>query len=310
MRRRFSLEIRRAAAVWIAATIVSACQAGGAPGGAPGGASGGPASRVPASEAAASDPAGTRVVASGKVDVGGHSLSYACYGEGSPTVILDHGLGGDSGEWQDVVPAVSGRTRVCGYDRANVRGSDAVEGPRTVADAAADLHALLGKIGVTGPSVFVGFSWGGLVDQLYARTYPDDVGGLVLVDSNHPDEDRTYWAHLTPAQIALDKEEMATANPENVDIVRSFDLVRAAPKMPDVPLVVVTHTVPDPYEWPTGWDPATFEKLQAGLQEDLVTLTTKGRQVLAEGAGHDIPNENPGAVSDAILAVLDAMAAP
>jgi len=287
----------------LSATLVTACGATAAPPTSPGAES---SSGSTSSAAAAASAAPSPKVVSGKVDVGGHSLYYACFGEGSPTVILEHGLGGDLGEWGAVLPAISGRTRACGYDRVNVRGSDSVDGPRTVADSVADLHALLAKASIPGPYVFVGFSWGGLVDQLYARTYPKDTVGLVLVDSNHPDEARTYWAHLTPAQVEADKKETAGPNPEHVDIIKSFDLVRAAPAMPDVPLVVVTHTVPDPAQWPAGWDAATFDKLQSQLQADLVKLTSKGSQVFAARAGHDIPNEAPEAVSAAILKVLDA----
>jgi len=287
-------------ALLLLAAFVAACQGGAAV----------PSSESPAASASRLPEASTspspRVV-SGRVDVGGHSLYYACFGEGSPTVILEHGLGGDLGQWGAVTPAISPRTTVCGYDRANVRGSDTVDALRTAADSVADLHALLQRAPIAGPYVFVGFSWGGLIDQLYARTYPDEVKGLVLVDSNSADEARTYWAHLTPAQVAVDKEETSGPNPEHVDLLRSFDLVRAAPAMPDVPLVVVTHTVADPNEWPTGWDPATFEKLQSQLQAGLVHLTSKGSQVFAEGAGHDIPEEAPDVVSKAILQVLDAV---
>ncbi len=284
--------------------LIVACGGGGSPSAS--NAPGSPSESI-ASAAGASDGANASPVSvSAKIDVGGHSLYYACFGQGSPTVVLDHGLGGDLGEWGDVFPGVSTHTRVCAYDRANVRGSDAVEGTRTVKDAVADLHALLAGAKIGPPYVLVGFSWGGLIDQLYARTYPKDVVGLVLVESNNAEEARTYWAHLTPAQVAQDKGDTAGPNPEHMDILGSFDLVRAAPSMRNVPLVVVTRTVADPDEWPAGWDAKTFNALQAGLQADLAKLTTKGKQVFAEGAGHDIPAEKPDAVIAAILHVLAA----
>ena len=61
--------------------------------------------------------------------------------------------------------------------------SDPVPQPTTAKDAVADLHALLSAAGETGPYVLVGHSYGGLVVKLYARTYPKDVAGLVLVDA-------------------------------------------------------------------------------------------------------------------------------
>jgi pimeloyl-ACP methyl ester carboxylesterase len=238
------------------------------------------------------------------IDVGGHSLFYSCAGTGSPTVFMEHGLGGDVRQWTDVFRAVSPRTRVCDYSRVNAQLSEAVPGTHTVRDSVADAHVLLEKAGIKGPYVLVGFSWGGLISQLFASTYPKDVVGMVLVDSNHPNEARTYWAHLTPEQIAADKAETSGPNPEQVDILKSFDEVRAAPRVPDVPLVVVSHTESDPNEWPPGWDPVTFDKLQAGLQADLVKLTTKGTQIFVKG-GHDIPEDHPEAVVEAIFQVLN-----
>ena len=248
--------------------------------------------------------AATPSAASGSVDVGGHSLSYSCTGQGTPTVILEHGLGGDADEWSAVMPAIAAHARVCAYSRLQVAGDAPSAGGRTAADSVADLHTLLAHAGIKGPYVMVGFSFGGLISQLYARTFPSDVIGLVLVDSNSADEATTYWAHLTPAQVAEDKTGTGGPNGEDMDILASFNLVKAAPAMPDVPLIVVTHTVPDPNEWPPGWDPSTFDGLQSSLQTSLTRLTSHGSQVFADGAGHDVPVEKPAVVNDAILKVL------
>lgn len=110
--------------------------------------------------------------------------------------------------------------------------------------------------------------------------------------------------------IAADKAELAPANHGSVDILASFEEVNAAQAMPDVPLIVVTGTVADPNEWPPGWDPALFDGLQAGLQADLVKLTSMGSQVFAEGAGHDnILDVTAYVVAKAIVDVLAAVTA-
>ena len=237
------------------------------------------------------------------VDVGGRSLFIYCVGTGSPTVILEAGMTGDLRTWQDVVPGVSPKTRVCAYDRANIAPSDPAPKPRDAKAAVADLHALLAAAHVEGPYVLVGFSLGGIISQLYAATYPADVKGLVLVDSNHPDEQTAFEAHLTPAQIAEDRAATLD-NPEGFDPFASLAEAKAAGPLPTVPFVVISAAKSD--GWPEGWDPAVFDKLHDDLQKDLVGLIPGGRQVIATKSAHDIPATEPELIVQAINSVLDA----
>ena len=120
------------------------------------------------------------------VDVGGHRLHLYCTGSGSPTVVLEPGLGGASSDLGWVAPAVARDSRVCVYDRAGRGWSDAAEGPQDAARIAADLHTLLERAQVPGPYVLAGHSFGGLYVQTFAASYPDQVAGLVLLDSTAP----------------------------------------------------------------------------------------------------------------------------
>jgi pimeloyl-ACP methyl ester carboxylesterase len=165
----------------------------------------------------------------------------------------------------------------------------------------ADLHTLLGKAHEDGPYVLVGFSFGGLISQLYASTYPDDTAGLVLVESNHPDEEDQFEAELTPAQIKRDRQEV-NANPEGVDLYASFKQVQTAPDPPDRPLVVITAGKPE--DWPPGWDAEVFNRLRAAQQKDLVGLTSDGTQLIAEKSGHDVPLSEPDVIVKGIEMVL------
>jgi hypothetical protein len=54
------------------------------------------------------------------VDVGGRRGHIGCAGQGSPTVILETGLGAWSSHWALIQPAVADVTRVCSYDRAGL----------------------------------------------------------------------------------------------------------------------------------------------------------------------------------------------
>jgi pimeloyl-ACP methyl ester carboxylesterase len=120
------------------------------------------------------------------VDVGGHRLHLYCTGTGSPTVVLEPGQGGASSDLGWVAPAVARDSTVCVYDRAGRGWSDPADGPQDAAQIAADLHTLLDRAGVPGPYVLAGHSFGGLYVQTFAANYPDQVAGLVLLDSTAP----------------------------------------------------------------------------------------------------------------------------
>jgi pimeloyl-ACP methyl ester carboxylesterase len=119
------------------------------------------------------------------VDVGGYRLHLACQGEGSPTVVMEAAIGEAGLLWSPVQPTVAKLTRACVYDRAGYGWSDPSPKPRTAAVMVEELHTLLGNAAVPGPYVLVGHSLGGLLVRLYAARYPQEVAGLVLVDSAH-----------------------------------------------------------------------------------------------------------------------------
>jgi pimeloyl-ACP methyl ester carboxylesterase len=116
------------------------------------------------------------------IDVGGHRLHLNCTGSGSPTVLLQPGLGEMSSNMGWLASAVARNTRVCVYDRAGRGWSESAETPQDGVQIAADLHTLLQRGGVPGPYVLAGHSFGGLYVLSYADRYPGEVAGLVLID--------------------------------------------------------------------------------------------------------------------------------
>jgi pimeloyl-ACP methyl ester carboxylesterase len=133
------------------------------------------------------------------VDIGGYRLHVNCTGKGNPTVVLEAGSGDFSVDWGLVQPEVARFTRVCSYDRAASAWSDPGPTPRTMKQEVYELHALLRKAGIKGPYVLVGHSYGGLLTRLYARQYPREVAGMVLVDSTDPDT--TLFLNGKPVRI-------------------------------------------------------------------------------------------------------------
>ena len=122
------------------------------------------------------------------VDVGTHSLHINCLGEGSPTVILEAANLGMSAHWVRVQQQLAQTARVCAYDRAGLGWSESGTEPRDAKQISSELHTLLQGADTEAPYVLVGHSYGGLYARMYAARYPNQVAGVVLVDSSHPEQ--------------------------------------------------------------------------------------------------------------------------
>ena|SRR5580704_9876494 len=119
------------------------------------------------------------------ISVGNRKLHIHCTGTGSPTVVIENGGAAFSFDWDLVQSEVARFTRICTYDRAGYAWSD--PGPEfdTFDQATRDLPLLVKNAGVPGPYVLVGHSLGGMLVRFYQAKYPNDVIGMVLVDSSH-----------------------------------------------------------------------------------------------------------------------------
>ncbi len=140
------------------------------------------------------------------VDIGGRSLNISCVGKGSPetpTVVFDSGGTLPGYTWIRAQEGVAEWTRACWYDRAGYGWSDAAHGPRTSADIADDLHKLLHAAGVAAPYILVGHSFGGFNVRVFAARHPQEVAGMVLVDS----ADETENPDDLPEQVQSPAQE-------------------------------------------------------------------------------------------------------
>jgi len=122
------------------------------------------------------------------VDIGGRSLNIFCSGAGAPPVIFESGGPGPGLEWEPFQTEVSKFTQACWYDRAGEGWSDLGPFPRTSVAIGKDVHELLKRAGVPAPYVFAGASFGGLNSRVYGSLYPNEVAGMILIDSAHEDE--------------------------------------------------------------------------------------------------------------------------
>ena len=299
-------------------------------------------SSLPRSAAAhAAAPAASPTAASGDfaglVDVGGRDIYLECHGTGSPTVVLVTGYRASARYWSDdllqpdaprrmVLPGVAESTRVCAYDRPGtyasigeddlVSRSDAIAQPRTAPEVVAELHALLQAAEVPGPYVLAGHSLGGFFARLYASTYPDEVVGLVLVDAYSelledvmpPDR----WQALVRLNQGLGTDEVIPI-PGYGDVETLLwgadnavvrEAVAASPLRP-MPLAVLVHGRPFPL--PADAQGFTADELEAFMRaadEAKAALVPQSRLSVASESGHDIHQDQPELVTEAIRQVV------
>ena len=206
----------------------------------------------------------------GAVETAGGTLRYQCFGEGAPAVIVEAG-GGDKPtltlSWNAVIQGVYPVTRICIYDRAAAR---------TSRDMAENLHALLGKIPVPGPYILIAHSLGGWHARVFAHLYPEEMAGMILVDTTltAPDAPISYAtayptyspdepADITHNRLPVDGVLSGTLLPsfDGLDMEASNRQVREAGSFGDLPLVVISQT-PGPEDFP-GVDPVAQKQLSA-----------------------------------------------
>jgi pimeloyl-ACP methyl ester carboxylesterase len=221
--------------------------------------------------------------------VNGQNLHIQTIGEFGPSVVFEAGLGNDSSTWKLTASPVATFARVVLYDRAGVGQSlpMMIKGSAvTAADVVSSLHGLLAAADIKPPYILVGHSLGGLYVQMFARTYPSEVSGVVLLDSasaEAPSELKTR-AHLEPGSAAYLEEQ---------GISESNKQVTNGGPFPDVPLTVIAATDHGPFF--KDWEPALMR-----LQQQLATLSRQATFIIAQGSGHDVQLDRPGTVIDAI----------
>jgi len=246
------------------------------------------------------------------VDIGGRSLFIDCRGTGSPTVILERGLTADTTWWDQVIGQIAETTRVCAYDRANNGESDPV-GSHTGDQSVSDLEELLAACNIEPPYVLAAWSFGGPIARLFAARHPDDVVGVLLVDTD-PVDYRSLGAPFVPDD-AQERSFWASENDEKLDLDATLDLARAEStpgSFDDHPLVILTPSGPNSgdigegaHRLPGPCIPE-LDELYLRLEREMQDLSSNSRFVLVDDTGHCIMCDQPQTVINAVEDVLEA----
>ena len=122
------------------------------------------------------------------LEVDGSLMHIHCQGDGSPTVVVEQGLGGFSSAWDHIHDDIADKTRVCAYDRVGMGYSEPIGRALSSTEVSMRLYKLLATAGETDDLVLVGWSAGGVYVREFQRKYPDLVRGMVFVDSSHENQ--------------------------------------------------------------------------------------------------------------------------
>jgi pimeloyl-ACP methyl ester carboxylesterase len=214
-------------------------------------------------------------------------------GRGPLTVVLEAGLGDTLDIWTSVQPLIAAScTRTIAYTRAGYPGSDPASGPRDAATIVSELRWELKRRGIQPPYVLVGHSLGGLHMQYFARQYPDEIEGLLLVDSTHwnqhldlgPDASDAFGRGRTVLFLPWIMQR------ELIDSTSAGKQVNVSPHASGVPTIVLSRTRALHGETPAS------QALAEKLQEEIAAAFPAARHVRVDDSGHYIQRDRPDVV--------------
>jgi len=233
------------------------------------------------------------------------NYSFVVAGEGLPVVVFEAGLGDGKSSWRPVFAELAKTSRVFAYDRAGYGNSSSNSVDRSAGQIVRELHDLLQAVGTPPPYVLVGHSLGGTYVGLFARTYPAEVAGVVLIDARH--EDFSARCKMEQAHMCEPPDFLVSAMPgaaprEFAQVAETMQQVRAAGTFPPVPLAVLTGTR-KLIEGPA------FNKVWLETQRDLSRMSPAGQHIVCTRCGHYVHKDDPKLVIQAIRDVVQ-QAAP
>lgn len=230
-------------------------------------------------------------------------------GAGEPVVVFESGLGDTMAPWSDVVARVSRFTRTFTYNRAGYAGSPRATGVRDAATVVGELRALLAAQGLSPPYVLVGHSLGGLYMQYYARNFPEEVAGLVLVDSSHWEQTATMRREA-PALASLMKSMTrimpGAARAEFAAIEATEQEVHDSPPLRPLPFTVLSagQRLPPAQPLRAALE-GPFAKHLDAMQLDLAAQLPETRHVIARRSDHYVQRKEPDLVAREVKSMID-----
>lgn len=236
-----------------------------------------------------------------KIHTAGGNLEYAQLGSGDPVVIFINGGSGPIEGWYKVIHEIAEQSTVVAYNRLGVGGSDKPSTPQHGDAIVTALRQFLQEINIRPPYILVGHSLGGLYANLYARQYSNEISGVVLLDSSHPNDlninktQNTFIRGINRILGVFDSFFAHRKWNEANFVEETVKQIEMAGPFPDVPLVIVSGGKKPPMM------PEHAMEIRRNNQMDLVRLSSQSHHVVASESGHFPQFTEPSVVLQAIL---------
>lgn len=258
--------------------------------------------------------------------IDGTDICYTDRGSGMPLVLL-HGFPLDSRMWDAQVNELSSRWRVIAPDHRGF-GRSRSDQPFTIESLADDAHALLSELKAL-PCVLAGLSMGGYVALAYAKKYPTDLRGLILIDtkaegdSSEAKEGRQKMidsARTGGSKVVADQmmpkmlaDETPKARPHQAQALRQ--MMEACPPRTIEHALLAMRDRPDrttdlpSIPVPTLILVGDHDRITPpDVAESMRAKIPRAQLTIIKGAGHMSPMEQPAQVNQAITRFLNTLA--
>lgn len=231
--------------------------------------------------------------------VDGHTIEYSLRGDGEPSFVCLSGDGMPLESWHKVCGRIESLGTIFRYNRLGIGHSSKPAEAQSGEVVVSTLRRVLTELGLEPPYVLLGHSSGGLFANLFARRYPGEVAGIVLIDSSHPDQEERFRPHASLVQRCLLRLAKRNLNSELAAFGGTAREIQQAGAFPQIPLVVVTGTK----NKGLLHNKSMFAAHQAN-QTELVSLSRFGKHVMAEQSGHFPQLTEPELVANAVRSLL------
>jgi pimeloyl-ACP methyl ester carboxylesterase len=235
------------------------------------------------------------------------SFEYTQIGKGLVTVVFLNGFRMKYDTWDKVCQNITDEYNVLLYNRLGVGKSSEADSMQVGSVVVDDMNELLLRLDIQRPFLLVAHSFGGVFANLYARTYPDDVLGIVFVDATHPGEVAALEEFKPPAILgainkgikSIEKMFYEFKYSEAECMEQTALQIQKAGMFPGVPIAVVSGAKNMPLVPQKGF------AVHMSYQEKLLELSKLSKRYLCRKSSHFPQMSEPEIVVTAINETVD-----